>query len=124
MHPTIRASDAEREAVGQRLRAAHADGRIDSDELQERIGRCYSARTTGELSALVADLPSEPAPARAPAAGWRSMPRLALILPILLTLVFVGAVSHGHVFWIIPFLFFARFWVMRRGRWRGAWGGL
>jgi hypothetical protein len=41
-----------------RRRAAprHADGRIDSDELAERIGRCYESRTFGELQRLTADL--------------------------------------------------------------------
>lgn len=122
MHPTLRASDAEREATAERLRTAHADGRIDADELQDRIGRCYGARTVGELSALVADLPivREPAPTlrRGPAA------RLVLVLPILLTLLFVGAVTHGHVFWILPLLFFARLWILRRGRWRAGWRSL
>jgi hypothetical protein len=36
---------------------AAGDGRIDLDELDERLERTFAARTYGELAALVADLP-------------------------------------------------------------------
>ena len=52
----LRAGDADRERTADELRRAHADGRIDADELAERIGRCYGARTFGELQRLTADL--------------------------------------------------------------------
>jgi hypothetical protein len=55
--PEHRASDAEREAVADRLRAAAGDGRLDPDELEERLAAAYAARTTGELVPLTADLP-------------------------------------------------------------------
>jgi hypothetical protein len=53
----VRASDEERERTAGRLRDAHAEGRLESDELEERIGHAYRARTRGELHALVSDLP-------------------------------------------------------------------
>jgi hypothetical protein len=52
-----RAADADREAVADRLRIAAGDGRIDLEELDERLGRAYAAKTYGELEVLVADLP-------------------------------------------------------------------
>jgi hypothetical protein len=52
----LRAGDADRERTADELRRAHADGRIDADELADRIGRCYEARTFGELQRLTADL--------------------------------------------------------------------
>ncbi|MBE1587643.1 DUF1707 domain-containing protein [Nonomuraea angiospora] len=52
----LRASDADRERIAQVLQDAHADGRITLDELEERLGVLYSARTLGELAALTADL--------------------------------------------------------------------
>jgi Domain of unknown function (DUF1707) len=52
----LRAGDADRERTADELRRAHVDGRIDSDELFERIGRCYEAKTFGELQRLTADL--------------------------------------------------------------------
>jgi Domain of unknown function (DUF1707) len=58
--PEHRASDAEREAVADRLRAAAGDGRLDADELEDRLAAAYVARTRGELVPLTADLPEEP----------------------------------------------------------------
>jgi hypothetical protein len=55
----LRAADADREAVADRLQAAAREGRIDFAELEERLGRAYSARTYGELEALVTDLPRQ-----------------------------------------------------------------
>ncbi len=55
---TLRASDAERELVAERLRQATAEGRLLAEELEERLSRALRARTYGELDALVADLPS------------------------------------------------------------------
>ena len=49
--PNLRAADADREATGERLRRHHAEGRLDTEELQERIDRCYQARTIGDLAA-------------------------------------------------------------------------
>jgi Domain of unknown function (DUF1707) len=59
--PEHRASDAEREAVADRLRAAAGDGRLDADELEDRLAAAYGARTRGELVPLTADLPEVPA---------------------------------------------------------------
>jgi Domain of unknown function (DUF1707) len=60
--PEHRASDAEREAAADRLRAAAAEGRLDPDELEERLAAAYGARTIGQLVPLTADLPATPAP--------------------------------------------------------------
>lgn len=55
--PDLRASDADREAVVTRLQHAGAEGRLDVDELAERIGLADAARTMGDLVPLTADLP-------------------------------------------------------------------
>jgi hypothetical protein len=55
--PEMRASDADRDRVAAVLRDAHADGRLAQDELLERLGATYEARTYGDLDRLVADLP-------------------------------------------------------------------
>lgn len=52
----IRASDADREAVVEQLREAAAEGRIDLDELDTRLGQALSARTYAELAPLTEDL--------------------------------------------------------------------
>ncbi|WP_119731069.1 DUF1707 SHOCT-like domain-containing protein [Thermomonospora amylolytica] len=53
----LRASDADRERVAQTLREAAGDGRINLEELEERLTAAYSARTYGELEPLTRDLP-------------------------------------------------------------------
>jgi hypothetical protein len=62
----VRASDAEREAVVERLRVATVEGRLTLSELTERTEAAYTATTRGELVSITADLPavsgSQPAP--------------------------------------------------------------
>jgi hypothetical protein len=62
----LRASDAEREAAAERLRTAALEGRLDSDELEERLAAAYGARWTSELTRLTADVTPPPAPVRPP----------------------------------------------------------
>jgi hypothetical protein len=56
---TLRASDADRERVVERLRRAQAEGRIDVFEFDERVAAAYAARTYADLEPLTADLPAE-----------------------------------------------------------------
>ena len=67
--PTFRASDAEREHHAELLREHAAQGRLTVDELDERLDRVYAARTHGELTPIVADLPVPRAAARLRAAA-------------------------------------------------------
>jgi hypothetical protein len=53
----IRASDAEREAVVERLREASVEGRLTLSELTERTEAVYLAATHAELAQITADLP-------------------------------------------------------------------
>ncbi|MFI5983914.1 DUF1707 domain-containing protein [Streptomyces sp. NPDC051555] len=55
--PEMRASDAEREEVTETLRQAVAEGRLDMEEFDERLGAALKARTRGELATLTSDLP-------------------------------------------------------------------
>ncbi|NEB74360.1 DUF1707 domain-containing protein [Streptomyces sp. SID14478] len=55
--PDLRASDADREQVVERLREAVAEGRLDMDEFGERLEAAYKARTYRELAPLTRDLP-------------------------------------------------------------------
>jgi hypothetical protein len=56
---SIRASDADRDRVADRLRQAAIEGRLLAHELEERLGAALRARTYGELDAIVDDLPRE-----------------------------------------------------------------
>ena len=53
----LRVSDAERDATGETLRVAAAEGRLELDELEQRLDLAYAARTRGELLVLTGDLP-------------------------------------------------------------------
>lgn len=89
----LRASDADRDQVAERLRAAATEGRIGFDELEERLGATLSARTYGELEAVVADLPGiQPAQRRSliPASPVaRVAIALALAVPVIMVAIFV-----------------------------------
>ena len=58
--PSVRASDADRERVADRLRDHAGAGRLTPDELGERLDVVYAARTVGELDTVLADLPGDP----------------------------------------------------------------
>jgi Domain of unknown function (DUF4190)/Domain of unknown function (DUF1707) len=60
----LRASDREREATAERLRAAAIEGRLDADELEERLAAAYGARWCSQLEHLTRDV--TPPPARLP----------------------------------------------------------
>ncbi|HEU4543947.1 MAG TPA: DUF1707 domain-containing protein [Jiangellaceae bacterium] len=67
-HPSqLRATDAEREHVAGLVRDALDDGRIQLDELDERLGATYDAKTHGELCVVIDDIvPRTPQPRPAP----------------------------------------------------------
>jgi hypothetical protein len=107
--PALRASDADREAVAERLRVASVDGRIDSEELEERLAATYAARWVADLDRIVADVVPPPPPAPllppAPYAAVRYVPEtndlaIASLVAGLLWVAWLGslvAVVLGHV---------------------------
>lgn len=52
----LRASDADRTLVEEVLNNAYVDGRLTRDELDERLGNLWKARTFNELTPLTEDL--------------------------------------------------------------------
>lgn len=100
-------------------KSAIGGSRLDSEEFQERIDRCYQAKTVGGLEQLVSDLPSEPT------SGGRFQPRrlrMISLVPIVIAIVVISAATgghHGHFgFWLlIPMFFLFRFWLWRHGPW-------
>jgi hypothetical protein len=54
----LRISDADRHKVAEVLREAAGDGRIDLEELDERLAATYAARTYADLVPITLDLPS------------------------------------------------------------------
>jgi hypothetical protein len=54
----MRVSDEDRHKVAEVLRQAAGDGRIDIEELEERLEAAYAAKTYGELVPITVDLPA------------------------------------------------------------------
>src|SRR6478752_6666968 len=66
----LRISDEDRHKVAELLRVAAGEGRLDIDELEERLESAYAAKTYGDLVPLTADLPvATSAPAPVPPTG-------------------------------------------------------
>jgi uncharacterized iron-regulated membrane protein len=116
----IRASDADREHVAERLRRAAGEGRLHTEELEQRLEAAFGARTYGQLDSVLTDLPG-----RRPTVASQALtihPRgavgvaLAMLatLAVLVTVVFVvTGVFAGWLLWS------AFGWLFMRGR-RGA----
>jgi hypothetical protein len=67
----IRISDAERAEVSNALCRHFGDGRLDDDELAERLAGTAAAKTRADLAPLLADLPRLDPPADAAGSGRR-----------------------------------------------------
>ncbi len=65
--PSIRASDAERDVIVQRLQTAFAEGRLTDQEFDDRMHAALAARTHDELDRLLHDLPGAAVRPAAPA---------------------------------------------------------
>ena len=110
----LRASDADREQVADRLRKAASEGRLLAEELEQRLGAALSARTYGELDQLVADLPEERLPARRGALEGLRGPAWALAVTLMalavlaaVVLLITGTVVAGGAWVFFAFWLFA-----------------
>jgi hypothetical protein len=56
-HEDLRAADADRAKVADRLRVALEEGRLNLTEYDERLQQAYAAKTYGDLDPILADLP-------------------------------------------------------------------
>ena len=66
----LRISDADRHQVAELLRQAAGEGRIDIDELDERLEATFAAKTYADLVPITVDLPTQPiTQAHAPTRG-------------------------------------------------------
>jgi Domain of unknown function (DUF1707) len=145
MDDRIRVSDADREQVTARLREHYAEGRLSSDELDERVTAALNAKTFGDLRRVMTDLPDtamEPGPApQSP--PWTGKPRLILwrgprLLPLALILLIAAVVIPGAgwlffaflkimlVLWLVAIIagvfMAARFRRRMRRYWQSGWG--
>ncbi|MDQ6821079.1 MAG: DUF1707 domain-containing protein [Actinomycetota bacterium] len=106
---TLRAADADREHVAERLRQATAEGRLLTVELEERLEAAFSARNYGELDALVADLPRPPA--RRPRRSISPWTVVAIALTLVLVVPVLLLLLAAVLFVVVPVAATIAFWV-------------
>lgn len=93
----MRASEVEREAAVAELRGHAAAGRLDVDELEQRIGAAFAARTREELADLRDDLPT------LPQSDFGE--HLRVFVAVQLLLVAIWALTGAGYFWPVwPFM--------------------
>lgn len=106
----LRVSDAERNEVAEALSRHYTAGRLDHDELEDRLQAAMTARTRGDLTPLLADLPvvvepppPPPSPPRYVAVADRASRALLaladLLLLALLVLVVFAPVNIPYI-WV------------------------
>jgi Domain of unknown function (DUF1707) len=103
----LRVSDAERQAVADRLAEHYADGRLDQAEFDERVGRAMSAKTRADLNGLFDDLPEMSGPSPAGAQGAPAMPvsprrrhRHPVLLVVLAVIVAMAVIHAVTLPWL------------------------
>jgi Domain of unknown function (DUF1707) len=98
----IRVADADRERVVELLRDHAAAGRLEPDELEDRIGRAYAARYGSDLQAVLAELPPEPEPAPRPRPTRpRATPAPLLPIAIAALIALAAVTSAWWLLWLI-----------------------
>lgn len=119
----IRASDADREHVADRLRRAAGEGRLRTEELEQRLEAALGARTYGQLDVVLRDLPGRrltgpsQALARRPRGAVGVTLAMLATLAVIVTVLFVATgVFAGWLLWI------AFGWFFMRGRRRRGYG--
>lgn len=87
----LRASDADREATADVLRTGFEQGRLTTEEFDERLQTAYNARTHADLAALTGDLPAPAAPPPAPRPSRRAAQvRDHVLTYVIFMLFFIG----------------------------------
>jgi hypothetical protein len=118
----MRASDSDRNAVVSDLSEHFQAGRLTAGEFDERVARALAARTWGELTDLLADLPATRPSPQAPAARFSSAqpwplsghfapPLIAVLAGIGITTAVLVNVTHGRwgfIWLLLPALLIAR----------------
>ena len=119
MNDRMRISDSDRDRVAAQLRDYYAEGRLTSEELDERVTAALSAKTAGDLRRLMADLPN-PSPAQAEAPNtppFAAPPRVyrrrgPRLLPVLLLILFAALLLPGGWIFFALLKVFLLFWLV------------
>jgi hypothetical protein len=99
----LRAADADRERTAETLRVATAEGRLSTEELEERLEAALGARTLAALEPVVADLPKADPVRRErrprPRPRHRGSSERAAFLATAALLVAIWALTGAGYFW-------------------------
>jgi hypothetical protein len=119
LEPRMRAGDADRQRVVEKLGKHLGEGRLTVAEFDERVTRAHAAVYLDELPALTVDLPADPLPIRRPAGPPVRAAQVAIALLIAMVFTWsVVAVAYGAP----PLFAFALlFLFLRHQRWRRRW---
>lgn len=77
----LRISDDDRHQVAEVLRRAAGEGRLDLEELEERLESAFAAKTYGQLEPLVRDLPVHESAFSVAGSARPAVPRGQVVLP-------------------------------------------
>jgi Flp pilus assembly protein TadB len=112
----VRASDAERAEIADKLSKHYQDGRLDQAEFNERLDRAMNAKTRADFSGLFADLPDLPEdgiqgqssrmpapPARRPRSGNKPVlgQLLTIAVIVVVAIIFAHTVMTSSVLWVL-----------------------
>ena len=109
MEPDMRTSQADRDRVVDRLRTHAAEGRLEVEELEQRIETALSARTQGELADVESDLPRLESP-RARRRGHSFRHDFVAISILLLVIWAATGMGYFWPMWPIGGMAVAAFW--------------
>ncbi len=121
--PNIRVSDEERNRVAEALSQHYSEGRLDANELKERLDKAIGAKTRGDLAGLMTDLPALRATVPEPHRHRRHVALWAALFVLLAAVSFPWGAVHWywfpHVPWLLVGIVFL-FAVSRRRRFRAS----
>jgi hypothetical protein len=110
---SLRVADADRERLADELREHMVAGRLTQDELEERLGTAYAAKTQADLDALRVDLPISPATVQRSLVARRKHLRVRLLQEAggsltasgVCVAIWLAAGAHGQFWpiWVIAF---------------------
>ena len=109
----LRASHDDRDRAVDFIRAHAGEGRLTTEELEERVEGALTAKTLGNLDDLVVDLPplevspfGATVPPRPPRRSFRSVDAVRILIPLVLITALAGPFSGFQsilAFWIVAF---------------------
>lgn len=115
----VRIGDAERSEMVETLSRHFAEGRLDENEMRDRVERATAAKTRADLNGLLNDLPSLHPQDVGPSPVIRIRHRHRFLTYCLIAFVVFSVAGWALAPWHFPwFLFFVlMFLVFRRGGW-------